>query len=153
VGHARDRIATPVAGEQYAGSLGEHPADFPTPPLHAGDLHGVVAGRLVTHPRDHGGFGPAFDRDAFRPGHGAAADGGGVCGDGLGQCLRKFRMTLVKRQERQHGGLEVLGILRLPGIAAFRFALAAARICVGGALGGEILPHLPDDRPRCPDAP
>jgi len=67
----------------------------------------------MAHPGDHGRLGPPLDRDALGPGDRAAADRGGVIGDGSCQALAKLSVVRRKRQERHYRPEEILDIFRL----------------------------------------
>src|SRR5207248_2107946 len=68
----RHRPPTAVAGQQLLRPPGQHAPDLSALPPDPGDHRAVVAGGLVAHPGDDGGFGPLLDGDALRPGHGPA---------------------------------------------------------------------------------
>ena len=81
-GQFPDRLTTPIPLQQLMGSPGQHSPDLPPFALDPWNHHAIVAGRLVPHPGDHGSFGPLLDRNALRPGDGAAPDRRGMIGHG-----------------------------------------------------------------------
>ncbi len=87
-------LTAPIPRQQFFGSRREHSADFAPLAFNPGNDDAVVAGRLMPHPGDDGGFGPLLNRDAFRSGDRAATDRRGVVRDGCwpaaGQDRAKF---------------------------------------------------------------
>ena len=77
-----DRRSTAIALQQLVGAPGQHSSDFSALASDPWNHHTIVAGCLVAHPGDHGGFGSLFDRDALGPSYGAAPDRRGMIGDG-----------------------------------------------------------------------
>ena len=72
----------------------------------------------MAHPGDDGSLGPLLDRDAFRPGDGAAANRRGVIGHGLGQPVGEIGVIGMKGQERHDRPQEILDVLGLGLITA-----------------------------------
>jgi len=108
-------------------SSGQHPSDFTAFSLHPWDYQRVVAGRLMTHPSDHGSLGSLLDGDAFRSGHGAAADRRGMIGDGPCHSLGEIGVIAMKAQEREDCPEKVfnvkgLGLTRRQASASFFIA-------------------------------
>ncbi len=113
----RHVTAGAVAVEQGPAPLGQLPSDGPTLALDAGDDQVVVRRRLVPHPGDDGGLGPAVDGDPLGAGDGAAADRRGVGGDGVGQPLGHRGVPRGEGQEGEDGPAEradVIGLLAVP---------------------------------------
>ena len=107
-------------GEEFFGALGELAADFAALAFDPGDRHVVVAGSLVAHPCDGGGFGALLDRDTFGARHGATANGRGVSGDPIGHRGRGELVARMKREVGENSGAKV------GGIRHFRFGASLA---------------------------
>jgi hypothetical protein len=131
----RGRLSPPVAVEQLTGPAGELPPDLPPFPPHSGDGHVIVGSRLVPHPGDHGGFGPMFDRDSLRPGHGPTSDRGCVIGDSTGQAVGKIGVIRMKGQELDHRPQEVFDVIGLGVFTAFGIGIFPLCVALGGSLG------------------
>src|SRR4051812_37566879 len=104
--------------EQRARDLGELAADLAAATGDALDLHRVVCGGLVAHPRDHRGLGALLDRDALGPRDGAAADRGRVRGDALGDRAGEAVPPWCEPQEREDLFLEAPRVRDLRALAA-----------------------------------
>ncbi len=81
-------------------TLGEEASDLAATALDEGDVHLIVAGRLMTEPRDGGGFGPLWDGNALGAGDRAAAYGGGVRSDKIGEKLGVADMRGMEGEKR-----------------------------------------------------
>jgi hypothetical protein len=114
----RHRLPTTVAVKQLLGPPGQYSPDLSALALHPWDRHAVVAGRLVAHPGDDGGFGPPPDRDALRPGHGAAADRRGVVVTARASLSARPAWVGVEGQERHDRPEEVPDVLGLRPVSA-----------------------------------
>lgn len=102
--------AASVRFKQSPGLLGEHPADFAAFSFDAGNLQVIIGGRLMPHPRDHSRFGSTLNRDSLRSGHGSAADGSRMNGDGARESDRKRIMALREVQKLNNGCMKVLDV-------------------------------------------
>ena len=85
----------------------------------------------MPHPGDKGGFSPLLNRDSFRAGHRAAADGCGMVGDGTGQPVGEIGVVGMEGQEIDHRSQEILDVLGLglvsaTGIGQLSFGKTAA---------------------------
>lgn len=147
-----DRVTAAITVQQSLGTPGQHPPHFPTPALGSGDFHIVIAGGLVSHPGDHGGFGAISDRNPAGTGNGAAADRRGVSGDGVGQPPGEFRVFGVKVEELQYGGLKILDVFGLCLVSPFGVGGPASGVAFGGAFGQQLGPDPLDRFGRGPDA-
>jgi hypothetical protein len=76
-----NRLSTTIAFQQFVGAPGQHSSDFPPLPLHPGERHRVVSGRLVAHPGNYGGFGSLFKRETLRAGDGSTSYRSCMIGD------------------------------------------------------------------------
>ncbi len=54
-----------IAAQQLPGTLSQHATDFTSFALDSRDRHGLISGRLVSHPGNHGGFGSLLHGDRF----------------------------------------------------------------------------------------
>lgn len=131
--------ALAVAGEEVAGLVGELAADFAAFAFDAGDAHVVVAGGLVAHPGDGGGFGPLLDGNAFGAGDGAASDGSGVGGDAGGELVGQQTVAGVEGEELIDGAFEVFDVFDLFGGAAAASGFELALVGGVGSLEGKLV--------------
>ena len=81
-------------------TVGEEASDFAATALDEGDAHLIVAGSLMTEPRDGGGFGALFDGNALGAGDRAAAYGRGVRGDKIAEKLGVAGMRGMEGEKR-----------------------------------------------------
>lgn len=131
--------------------MGELAADGAAFAFNAGDLHGIVAGGLVTHPGDRGGFGALLDGNAFGARDGAAADGRGVRGDLIGHGSGGELVARMEGEEGQNRGPEIGdvngfgdGAALAAGIEFLLIAGVGAFKGEGGAEGGDAVGGSPD---------
>ncbi len=136
-----DRGAGAVVVEEFLGALGELAADFSALAFDPGNAHVVIAGGLVTHPGDGGGFSALLDGDALGAGYRAAADGGGVGGDAISHGGGGELVAGVKREVAEDRRAEVSGVSHFrfgPALAAgIEFLLVTGISAFEGELGAE----------------
>lgn len=93
-------------------------ADFSPPALRPCDAHLVVSRRLVTHPRNDGGFGPLPDRNPAGTSDRAAAHRCCMLGNRDGHPSSDSRIPLVEIQKVQDGAGKFLDVRLLFFVAA-----------------------------------
>ena len=161
-----DRGTGAVVVEEFLGALGELAADFPALAFDPGNGHVVIAGGLVSHPGDGGGFSALLDGDALGAGDRAAADRRGVGGDAIRHGGGGELVTGMEREVAQDRRAEVSGVsdfcfgpalaagiefLLVSGIGAFEGELSAEGVhAVGGspdAAGEAFVAFLFNDGP------
>lgn len=131
------------------GASSQHPPDLLTLAPNSWDRHAVVSGRLVPHPRDQRSLGSLHDRNALRPGDGAAPDRRCMIGDSSCHPVGEISVIRMKAQERKHRPKKVLDILSLGLLPASGVGLLAFRKSFRGPFGLQFGTNLFDGRCRC----
>ncbi len=115
---AVDGLAGAILYKELHGALREQAANFATAAFLTGDDHHIVAGRLVTEPRDGGGLGALLEGDALGACYGAAADGRGVLGDEVGEGRGLEAEGRMEVEEADDGVAEIHRVVLLVSGAA-----------------------------------
>lgn len=146
------RFSPTIPGQQFFRPLRQQSPHFPPFTFRPRDGHGVVGGRLVAHPCDHGGFGPLFYGDAFCPSHRATSDRRGVIGDGMCEALSEIGVVGVEIEKGHDCAEEVFNVLDLDVLTAASVGGPALCIAFGGPLGFEFRSNTVDGLCRYPDS-
>lgn len=149
---AIDGPTLPVKAKQVVRPLSQQSTYFTPPALNQGDAHLIVAGSVMSKPRDGGRCSALLNRDALGAGDRAAAYGSGVRHNQRGETFRIGRMRGMKGEKREHGRAEVCDVIGLgdgaPGAGRVEFAVMS-RI---GALDQKFSAYCGDAMSGSPDA-
>jgi hypothetical protein len=135
--------------QQLLGTLGEHTTNLPPLPFDPRDHHSFVAGRLVTHPSDDGGFRPSSTgiRSILAT---VLLPTGLAVGDGTGQPVGQMG---VKGEESYHRPVEILDVFGLRLLTIPGGSLLLLGVALFGPLGVQFGTNPLDRRRRRLDAP